>query len=465
MRFQGAVRIGTRGLNLRFQTDRSQISANWDIFISDIGDPIEFYEWGLGTRRGLDDIMNFTEVGLSRQVTTDLSQNALLNKMIYDGVKYYVTIKATTEKGLSSSHSSNGFVLDTSPPAQANVNVTHTVVDEEMGKVSISASWIGVEDVESGIKSSEVCLGTVPGSCLTNLFSVENATVAFINEFYPKQDIPYYFNIKIKNGAGLVTVLTSKEIFIDISPPSPGIVIDGDASDSDFTNNTNTLLVKWNGFVDAETEVNSCIWTVIEKMKNARNGRVLFEIPVNNSGRFRKVDLALTSGKKYVSKIRCYNKDGFSSFAESDGITVDVTPPTPGSVYDGSSKKMEIDFQSSVNVVGSTWDAFRDTDSSIMGYRWCAGTSPGSCDLIGFQWVGLRTSAKTKNVTLVAYQRYYITVEAVSGAGMTSQATSDGFTVDLSPPEITVSVYSTKPTNFMSVTQRKFFKRLEKICC
>ena len=327
MLFLGVVRHGTQGLDLKFQSDRSKISANWGTFISDNHDPVAFYEWGLGTARWIDDVMNFTEVGKARQATTDISEDVLLNAVMRDGVKYYVTIKATTEKGLSSSSSSSGFVLDTSPPKHVNVTVNHTVVDEKTGKVSLSASWVGVEDKESGIKSSEVCLGTVSGSCFTSPLNLVNATVAFINEFYPKQDTHYYFNVKVENGAGLVTVMASEEFSIDTSPPSPGSVIDGDETDADFSNSTGTLSVNWTGFIDPETDVTSCIWTAKEKSNGIRNERTLFKVPVDNSGKSRKDDLALTPGKQYVSKIRCYNKDGFSSVAQSDGITVDITPP------------------------------------------------------------------------------------------------------------------------------------------
>ena len=443
LRYLGAIRHGPRGYDLKFLTDRSKISANWDAFISDDGDPVDYYEWGLGTAKELDDVMNFTSVGKARQGIADMSENGLLNTVIHDGAKYYVTVKAFTSKGLSSSWSSDGFVLDSSPPEKVMVKVSHSVVDEVHGKFSLDASWNGVEDKESGVTSSTVCLGTVPGSCVTEPITVDNATESFINDFYPEQGMTYYLNVKVNNGAGLATVLTSEEFMIDISPPSPGIVIDGVGRDSDFTNSTDTLEVQWSGFVETESTVTHCTWTAVEISKHvngSKHERTVFEIAVNNSGSFQKGDLALMAGKKYVSKIRCFNEDGFSSVAESDGINVDVTPPLQGLIFNGLSKTSEVDFQSSLSKVETTWVAFQDIESGIMGYRWCVGTSPGRCDLNEFQWVGKKTSASNKNITLLADQRYYVTVEAVNGAGMTSQASSDGFIVDTSPPEITVSV-------------------------
>ena len=49
----------------------------------------------------------------------------------------------------------------------------------------------------------------------------------------------------------------------------------------------------------------------------------------------------------------------------------------------------------------------------------------------------MMTSAMAGNLTLAHGVRYYITVEATNGAGMTSHGWSDGFLVDTSPPELT----------------------------
>ncbi|KAJ7389335.1 hypothetical protein OS493_032191 [Desmophyllum pertusum] len=66
------------------------------------------------------------------------------------------------------------------------------------------------------------------------------------------------------------------------------------------------------------------------------------------------------------------------------------------------------------------------------------------------------TSGKGDNVLLTHGARYYVTVEATNGAGMTSRGWSSGFTVDISPPELTEVTAGSKlwigPTDSLHAT-------------
>ena len=54
-----------------------------------------------------------------------------------------------------------------------------------------------------------------------------------------------------------------------------------------------------------------------------------------------------------------------------------------------------------------------------------------------FTDVSIATTVRKDNLTLTHGKRYYVTVEATNGAGMTSHGWSDGFLVDVSRPELT----------------------------
>ena len=56
---------------------------------------------------------------------------------------------------------------------------------------------------------------------------------------------------------------------------------------------------------------------------------------------------------------------------------------------------------------------------------------------MNFTTVGKKLSAKAMHLSLSHGLRYYVTVEAKNGAGMTSHISSDGFEVDATPPELT----------------------------
>ncbi|KAJ7389368.1 hypothetical protein OS493_032225 [Desmophyllum pertusum] len=84
------------------------------------------------------------------------------------------------------------------------------------------------------------------------------------------------------------------------------------------------------------------------------------------------------------------------------------------------------------------------------------GTTPDDTDIMNFTSVGRMTSGKAENVLLTHGVRYYVTVEATNGAGMTSRGWSSGFAVDITPPELTEVTAGSKlwigPTDSLHAT-------------
>ena len=62
---------------------------------------------------------------------------------------------------------------------------------------------------------------------------------------------------------------------------------------------------------------------------------------------------------------------------------------------------------------------------------------PDDVSILKFTSTAKDTTGVERNVTLSHGVRYYVTVEATNGAGTTSHGWSSGFTVDVTPPEIT----------------------------
>ena len=434
------VRDGAReGVDLNYITSTRIVSANWDPFLDDIVDPVTHYELAVGTAVGKNNILHFKSVGLRKSNERYLEPNAA---SLDAGQKYYVTLKATTASGLSSTASSNGFIVDPSPPMIAEVITSHLVMDQDTRSIEIRGSWDGVKDNESGIRRSEYCLGTTPLTCVHGSSEAGSSTSGTIGPFTPQSQVEYYVTVFTENRAGLTSVMSSKKLIFDTSPPSQGTVNDGVDQDIDFTDSMRTLGIRWEGFKDEESGISSCSWSLIEQSASDNssffgNDTVVFSQLVGSSGNLTHGNLSLVPGARYVSKITCTNGDGFSSTSFSDGVIVDVTPPSSGLVHDGSSLQFDIQYQSSITVVEGVWEPFKDQESGVVKYRWSIGTSPDSTDVLNFTDVGTITTAKTENLTLTHGVRYYITVEATNGAGMTSHGWSDGFLVDVSPPELT----------------------------
>ena len=103
---------------------------------------------------------------------------------------------------------------------------------------------------------------------------------------------------------------------------------------------------------------------------------------------------------------------------------------------DGTNEGAEIDIQQSRTHIAAHWKAFEDLESEIIRVTWCAGLSPGSCDLV--TETELTTSSTSVSKVLVEPVtnggRYFVTVKAMNGAGVQTSLTSDGVTVDETPP-------------------------------
>lgn len=83
----------------------------------------------------------------------------VLTKPIMTGVRYYLTVTATNGAGVTSSITSDGVIVDDTPPSAGTV-IDGVDSDEDYlnGEDDITAHWLGFDDLESGIDSYEVAL-------------------------------------------------------------------------------------------------------------------------------------------------------------------------------------------------------------------------------------------------------------------------------------------------------------------
>lgn len=113
-----------------------------------------------------------------------------------------------------------------------------------------------------------------------------------------------------------------------------------------------------------------------------------------------------------------------------------VGPINGGQILDGTKEGKDIDIQQSRTHIAAHWSAFEDLESDVIRVTWCAGSSPGVCDVVE-QTQLTPTSTSVSKVLIEPIrngQRYYITVIATNGAGVVTSLTSDGVTVDETPP-------------------------------
>ena len=111
-------------------------------------------------------------------------------------------------------------------------------------------------------------------------------------------------------------------------------------------------------------------------------------------------------------------------------------PINGGALLDGNEECEDVDVQQSRTLIVAHWSAFEDLESDVVKVNWCAGLSSGTCDIVNETQLDYNSTLARSILKnpIMNGQRYYVTVKATNGAGVTTSLTSDGVTVDETPP-------------------------------
>lgn len=135
----------------------------------------------------------------------------------------------------------------------------------------------------------------------------------------------------------------------------------------------------------------------------------------------------------YYVTVEAITASGKRFSASSNGVTIDTSPP----VLEGPIEQFDVTFsteeptifQGNNDTISARWQ-FQDPQSGIVEYLWAIGSYPYGDDVQEFASVGTATEGTNSSLlgTLEANTTYYVTVVAVNGAGLRSNATSEGIT-------------------------------------
>gem|GEM_PF-5785345 len=142
--------------------------------------------------------------------------------------------------------------------------------------------------------------------------------------------------------------------------------------------------------------------------------------------------LSLTHGRSYYVAVKARNPVGlWSEVGYSDGIKVDITPPSKPVVTDGGK------YTASTSCLSCDWSS-SDPESGVE-YFYAVGTTQGGTNTVDWRGAGSSRGINLAGLSLEDWTTYYFTVKAKNGAGLWSDAGySDGITVgsDSTPPII-----------------------------
>ena len=193
----------------------------------------------------------------------------------------------------------------------------------------------------------------------------------------------------------------------DTTPPTIPVVTDEGA----YTSSSSKLTASWQS-ADLESGMNHFEYAIGTSPTDTGAG---YLVPWTSTGTANSVTktVTLTPGSTYYFYVKAYNNAGLWSEGVSDGIKVDVTPPTrPIVTADG-------DYTGDTSLLHFMWSA-TDPESGISGYEYSVGTTAQSGDIVPLTNAGLATQVWVTGLQLTPGQSYYLNVRATNGAGVKS---------------------------------------------
>ncbi|XP_071784665.1 uncharacterized protein [Asterias amurensis] len=313
-----------------FQEDRKTISAFWEGF-HDPHSALIGYSWRAGTCKGCSDVISEQNIGMDTEVKAD-------NLNLVPGFTYYVTVTACNAADLCTSVTSDGVLVDDSPPLVGRVydgSPGGGDISFQSSRRQLSAHWWGFHDPHSSLSHYEWRAGTTPGSAdilSSTRIELSQSALMFLSESDQMlENTDIYITVRAYNGLGMWSESTSNGFRVDSSPPEVIQEPTIDGTVGVVVRNTQVLCdvirFVWK-FVDVESGITDQYVSV----STHHNGDV--NIPtIKIAG--SEVDhtftnLTLHEGSRYVITVVACNQAGLCTEAKSAEFLVDCSSPTVG---------------------------------------------------------------------------------------------------------------------------------------
>ena len=429
---KGYVQDGWGEFDARYQSTNRTAWCKWR-WIDDYESGIADMKLGIGsTLNDTDDVygeykdLTVFDVAAERSVLTGLS--------LYSGILYYCHVKATDFVGLSTVSSSNGITVDVSAPICLG-----SVYEGYQNEIDFSAvrglhvaRWDECVDPDTDILQYLLGIATnVTGPDLVLAYPFRSFGKSTVGPYLGvdlQHAVTYYSAVRAVNFAGLTTTVISDGVTIDLTPPHCYSIGDGQEGDVDYETQPGFIAVNWNCTEDI-TEINMT-WTIGLYPGGSSLLRKYVDV---NAGVAINRDIILQEGVTLFSTLILLNTAGLRTVNTTDGIAVDSTPPIASFVKDGLNTARDADFQSSVSQISANW-LISDIQSGILYYDVEIIPPPLSGNTVT-KVVG--ANQVTIDAGLQPGGFYQIKVTGYNGAGLFASATSDGITIDPTPPNCT----------------------------
>ncbi|MBT4785053.1 MAG: hypothetical protein HOO21_06840, partial [Candidatus Marinimicrobia bacterium] len=224
----------------------------------------------------------------------------------------------------------------------------------------------------------------------------------------------------------------NNNLIIDNINPLVSNVSESENENIDFTNVIDSFTIYWTTQLDTISGIehyeisigtspgdsNKVSWLKIDSLSYSYSSSLTFK------------DLGLENNIKYYASVRATDKAGnVSPVMTGDGITIDLSSPTAGTVNDGPGP--DISYTSSLNTLSGNWTGFTDFTSGIVDYQYAIGTTVNGTEVKNWTSNGIDTSFSYLDYTLTNSAAYFISVKAIDMVGNVSDTvSSNGVVVD-----------------------------------
>ncbi|KAI8516764.1 hypothetical protein Bbelb_053450 [Branchiostoma belcheri] len=479
---EGTLRDGLEpDSDLEFSSEPSTVSANWDGYRdpeSGIGD------YAVTVQRTKSIEGNGTQspeiVHEKSSVGPGATKINWHKFHLHHGDHVTVQLEATNQAKDSTVTSSDGFIVDLTKPVMVHLgDGTEPGQDREFSADAsrLSANWI-FEDSESGITKYKISVYKAGGT--RRQIYPERARYIELSNKQTSWTSPasldlsdgarYFVRVSAVNGAGAATVHETDGVIVDTSPPDMvNVKIGVTAGEAEELEDGYVLHTDLQGIqaawlaTDFESGVVS-YWVAVGTTPGGNDVSDYRNLGPGSDGYIGNLNLQLTNkttnSPVYYLTVKAENAAGsFSTDISSSPIKV-VRADQVGTVTDGwetwttveKAVTVDVDYQRDVSTVTVQFSGFESEQHGISHYEWSVGTEPRLDDVQPYTAAGVVLSDHTDNpggglsshgqaqslLPLTPGVQYYATVRAVTGAGNVLDFSTDGFTVDITPPVIQI---------------------------
>ena len=429
-----------------YQSDNYTLGMNF-AFKSDSNEIVQI-KWGVSSSPSCTfDTLETDVVPLKSLGDSNSIQVSGLN--LEHGKTYFTRLYAMNKFGLKAVMCSDGILIDITQPIPKSFQDGAGDVDANFlpSLRRVRAKFDHFVDRESPITKYEwKIVRNISGEEVTAFVNVPlTQTTPLMDGLSLKAGSAYRITLRGTNAAGLQAVIETNGFIPDNTPPyCEGRVIDvsdeKDTSDVDFVRELKSIQAKWK-CSDRESTIRSQLVGVgtypggddiraFEKLdllpQTTRDGVFYVQLP----------NITILVKVRYHVTIKIINGAGLKKTISSDGILIDITPPTVAPLYikDGK-REMDKNYTSERFSYSAHWEqAFSDAESGLAEYRVGLGTKPGLADIQALSSVGAQTNETITGILLESGRRYFVTVIGCNTVGMCINASSDGAIVDFVPP-------------------------------